>query len=262
MKGRTGVDRITFLGHSTALLRLGGTTILTDPVLRDRVGPLRRHRPPPGRRAATAPSADVVVVSHLHRDHLDLPSLRELPAESPMIVPRGAGSLASRAGARDIREMSVGDELPIGGVVVRAVPAVHDSRRGPWGPRAQALGFLIDSGRRRVYFAGDTDLFPEMWEFEDLDLALLPVWGWGPTVGSGHLNPWRAALALRRLAPRVAVPIHWGTFYPLGLSRLRPRALSDPPIQFARFAAELAPESRVHVLAPGSGLDLDDAGEG
>lgn len=255
----TGADRLTFVGHATTWMRLNGTAVLTDPVLRGRIGPLRRQGadPAPGLAAAT----DLVLVSHLHHDHLDLPSLRRLRAEVPIVVTKGAGRLAAKAGAAEVVELSVGEHFSLRNLTVTAVPALHDCRRGPWGPRGESLGFLLVSDRRRVYFAGDTDLFPGMWELGPVDLALLPVWGWGPTVGAGHLTPWRAALALRRLAPRLAVPIHWGTFYPVGLRRFRPRPLSDPPVEFCRFAAELAPESRVEVLAPGSGLDLVDGEE-
>jgi L-ascorbate metabolism protein UlaG (beta-lactamase superfamily) len=256
----SSADRLTFVGHATTWMRLDGTGVLTDPVLRGRIGPLRRQGSDP--QPELLALADLALVSHLHHDHLDLPSLRRLSPDAVLVVPRGAGRFASRAGAAEVVELSIGEDVTIGGVTVTAVPAVHDSRRGPWGPRVQPVGYLLDSGHRRVYFAGDTDLFPQMRELGRLDLALLPVGGWGPTVGPGHMDPWRAALALRRLTPRLAVPIHWGTFYPLGLRRLRPRPLTDPPLEFSRFAAELAPESRVYVLAPGSGLDLDEAAEG
>jgi L-ascorbate metabolism protein UlaG (beta-lactamase superfamily) len=252
-------DRLTFVGHATTWMRLDGTGILTDPILRDRIGPLRRQAPSPS--AELVESTDLVLISHLHRDHLDLPSLGRLTGDAVLVVPRGAGRLVSRASAGEVVELSVDEEVSLGGIEVTAVRAVHDPRRGPWGPRAEPLGFLLASRRRGVYFAGDTDLFPGMREFGRLDLALLPVWGWGPTVGTGHMTPWRAALALKRLAPRLAVPIHWGSLYPVGLRRFRPRPLSDPPLEFSRLAAELAPESRVRVLAPGSGLDLDDVGE-
>ena len=92
---------------------------------------------------------------------------------------------------------------------------------------------------------------------EDLDVALIPVWGWGPTLGSGHLTPILAAEALTLLRPRLAVPIHWGTFCPLGMGWLRPRFLSSPPHDFARHAAHLAPEVKVRVLAPGEALRLE-----
>ena len=110
-----------------------------------------------------------------------------------------------------------------------------------------------------MYFAGDTELFDGIAEVGDgLDVALLPVAGWGPTLGPGHLGPREAAVALARLRPRVAVPIHWGTLYPLGLRFRRHSVLADPPQEFARHAAELAPEVDVRVLAPGEALNLDE----
>jgi L-ascorbate metabolism protein UlaG (beta-lactamase superfamily) len=88
-------------------------------------------------------------------------------------------------------------------------------------------------------------------------VALLPIWGWGPSVGSGHLDPERAARALTLLRPRLAVPIHWGTFYPVGLRRLRPDPLVRPPLEFARLARDLAPDVEVRVLQPGSETSLE-----
>lgn len=250
-----GVDRLTFLGHATTLVRLGGTAVITDPVIRGWIGPLRRQNQAPGPEPLA--SADAVVLSHLHRDHLDLGTLRRLPPATPVIVPRGAGSLVAKTGASEVLEVTVGDEISIGEVTITAVPASHDPRRDRWGVSAMPLGYVIGSSRRRVYFAGDTGLFREMADLRPLDLALLPVWGWGPRVGPGHLDPSAAASALTLLRPRLAVPIHWGTFYPLGMARIRPGPLSEPPLEFARLARELSPEVLVRVLEPGSDLALD-----
>jgi L-ascorbate metabolism protein UlaG (beta-lactamase superfamily) len=124
---------------------------------------------------------------------------------------------------------------------------------------ADAIGFVLNGVGGTVYFAGDTDLFDGMAEVDDaLDVALLPIAGWGPTLGSGHLGPREAAIALSRLRPRRAVPIHWGTLYPFGLRYRRRRVLADPPHAFARHAAELAPDVDVRVLAPGEALSLDE----
>ena len=118
-----------------------------------------------------------------------------------------------------------------------ATRADHEGRRIPWIPTTDPLGFLIE-GSHEIYFAGDTDLFPEMSSIgKQLDLALLPVWGWGPNLGVGHMNPPRAAQALLHLRPRAAIPIHWGTYAPIGLDLLRPNflsrilQLSSPPTQ-------------------------------
>jgi L-ascorbate metabolism protein UlaG (beta-lactamase superfamily) len=122
---------------------------------------------------------------------------------------------------------------------------------------AEPLGYVIDAPGRRVYFAGDTGVFPAMASLRPIDLALVPVWGWGPSLGRGHLDPEAAAGALTLLRPRLAVPIHWGTFFPFGLGRLLPRHLTEPPVEFARRSAEVAPEVEVHLLRPGEKLQLD-----
>jgi L-ascorbate metabolism protein UlaG (beta-lactamase superfamily) len=248
------VDSLSYVGHSTTLVRLDGTAVLTDPVLGGWIGPLRRHGPPVDSRLTHA--ADVTLISHLHRDHLDLPSLRRLPRSTPLVVPRGAAGVASRGGANGIREIALGETISVGAVNVTAVPAVHDGRRARWGTPAEALGYVIAGDGRRVYFAGDTELYDEMSELGSLELALLPVWGWGPSLSPGHLDPAGAARALTLLRPRVAVPIHWGTFFPLGLRRLRPDRLRRPPLEFAELAAEIAPEVQVRVLEPGETMDL------
>jgi L-ascorbate metabolism protein UlaG (beta-lactamase superfamily) len=248
--------RLTWVGHATVLLELGGRRLLTDPLLRARVGPLARASA--GADPAVARGLDAVLVSHLHPDHLDARSLRRIDRATPVIAPRGAGSLVRRLGFADVTELGIGETVDVGGVGVRAVPAHHDGRRLPFGARADTIGFVVGADRR-VYFAGDTELFEGMAEVDDaLDVALLPIAGWGPTLGPGHLGPREAAVALTRLRPRVAVPIHWGTLYPLGLRFRRHRVLADPPREFARYAAELAPDVDVRVLAPGEALSLDE----
>jgi L-ascorbate metabolism protein UlaG (beta-lactamase superfamily) len=249
-------ERLTWIGHSTVLLEIGGARLLTDPLLRDRVGHLRRHSasPAPG----SADAIDAVLVSHLHLDHLDAASLRRLPRDVAVLAPAGAGALLRRLGFARTTEMRAGERADVAGVTVLAVPAVHDGRRHPLAPQADAIGFVVAS-EHRVYFAGDTDVFDAMGEMAGtLDAALLPVWGWGPSLGPGHMDPEAAARAAAILRPRVAVPIHWGTFFPAGLARLRGSALVDPPHEFARHARELAPEVDVRVLAPGQTLALDE----
>jgi L-ascorbate metabolism protein UlaG (beta-lactamase superfamily) len=96
---------------------------------------------------------------------------------------------------------------------------------------------------------------------DGLDVALVPIWGWGPSIGPGHLDPRRAAEALAVLRPRAAVPIHWGTYYPLTSKRRTPPAfLSAPAEEFERAAAELAPSVEIHVLPVGGTLSLTETG--
>ncbi len=195
---------------------------------------------------------DAVLLSHLHWDHLDVPSLRDLGRHVPLIVSAGAGAWLRGAGFDDVREVAVGEVVDVGGVAVRVVPAVHSGYRPPLGPTAPALGFVIE-GSRSVYFAGDTDLFAGMGELGGpVDVALLPVWGWGPTLGRGlHMDPLRAAESLRLIRPRAAVPIHWGTYWPHAMGRVFPERLIEPPAAFAEYASELAPDVRVVPTAVG-----------
>ncbi|HEX6763054.1 MAG TPA: MBL fold metallo-hydrolase [Gaiellaceae bacterium] len=244
--------RITYVGHATVLVELDGVRLLTDPVLRRRVLHLRRRAPVP--RGALR-DLDAALISHAHWDHLDPRSLARLGRGLRCVVPRGAGRLLRRHRFRNVVELGVGESTVIAGVTVTATPAEHDAGRGPLGVRAPALGFVV-SGSKRVYFAGDTDLFDGMAELAPLDVALLPVTGWGPRLPPGHLDARRAAEALRLLEPRAAVPIHWGTYAPLTMRRATPALERAPAEEFARLAAEVAPEVEVHVLAPGETCEL------
>ena len=244
----------TFLGHSTVLLEMGGARVLTDPVLLDRVSILRRA-------VSSLPTelhrdVDVVVISHLHFDHLDLPSLRVLGTNTPIVVPRGAGRFMRARGFGNVEELEVGRSVQIAGVSFTATHAQHSGFRPPFGPNAAAAGFVLEQGSEQVYFAGDTDVFPAMADLTGIDLALLPVWGWGPRLGPGHMNPERAAQALELILPTAAVPIHWGTLWPLGLGRVTPHLLQRPSLDFAAAAAEHAPEVRVLLTPPGASVDI------
>lgn len=232
------------------LLELGGVRLLTDPVLRRSVVHLRRHGPlpePPRR-------LDAVLLSHLHHDPAHLPSLRLLDQRVRVLAPRGAGAWLRRAGFPEAEELAPGEAVEVAGVDVAAVPAVHDGRRRPvGGVRAKPIGFVV-GGERRIYFAGDTDLFDEMAQLAPIDAALLPVAGWGPKLGPGHLDPERAARAAALMRPRLALPIHWGTLSPrwtkLG------SWFSDPPYAFAARVAELAAGVEVRVVSPGEPVEL------
>ena len=156
---------------------------------------------------------------------------------------------------REVIELRAGDATAIAGATVTAVEAVHDARRGPFGAVADPVGFVIE-GAARVYFAGDTEVFPGMAGLAPVDCALLPVWGWGYTLGPGHMDPDEAAQAAALLDPAVAVPIHWGTLLPIGARARHKVLLSAPPQRFAARVAELAPRTRVTILSPGGELAL------
>ncbi len=248
----TSTPSLTYIGHATVLIEIDGVRLLTDPILRDRLGHLRRLEPVPNR--AWAGAIDAVLISHMHWDHLDLPSLRRLGTDIRLIVPSGAARALLRWGFRNIDELRPEESVTVGSLNIEATYALHSGFRPPFGPAAECLGFIV-SGSRRLYFAGDTDLFPQMAALGgDLDVALLPVWGWGPYLGPGHLNPRRAAEALTLLRPTIAVPIHWGTLSPIGMRWTKREFLTAPPRVFARLAAQVAPAVQVRVLAPGESM--------
>jgi L-ascorbate metabolism protein UlaG (beta-lactamase superfamily) len=253
-----GAAQVTYVGHATVHIALDGVRLLTDPLLRSRAGHLRRR----GRVDAGAlRGIDAILVSHAHYDHLDIPSLERLGRITPIVVPRGLGALVRRRSFAHVVELEAGETIAVGTLSVTATVAEHDGSRGPFaaGP---ALGYLVE-GTRRVYFAGDTDLFPGMAEIgPELDVALVPIWGWGPSLGRGkHMDPERAAESLTLLRPRIAVPIHWGTYHPIHLGlRDAPAFLRDPAERFVRAAAAAAPDVEIRVLRPGETLLLEDEG--
>jgi L-ascorbate metabolism protein UlaG (beta-lactamase superfamily) len=246
--------RITYVGHATVQIEGGETHVLTDPVLRPRVAHLRRIAPLPP--LESLPQPDVVLISHAHLDHLDVPSLRML--DVPLaLVPRGCGRLARRAGCREVIEVEPGQALNVGAASIRTLRLAHDGRRHPLSTARETIGYVIDADRRALV-AGDTALFDGMSEFagDGLDVALLPVWGWGRRLGPGHMRPADAARAAERMQPRVAVPIHWGTLAEPMAPWLRDPA--RPAREFERHVAEVAVGVSVRVLPPGGSIEVDD----
>lgn len=245
---------VTWHGHSTASIRMNGTEFLTDPVGRSRIAHLRRHRERPD--LSVRDPERVVLISHLHFDHLDLPTLKSIGPETPVLIAPGGGSFLARKGFRNVTELRPGESVDLSSGTVRAVEARHGGGRSPVHGKHLPVGFVIE-GAASVYFAGDTDLFEGMAEQAGgVDLALLPVWGWGRTLGSGHLDPERAARAVEIIRPGVAVPIHWGTFFPIGLRRFAGHHLVTPPREFERLAGSYAPDTEVRVIEPGSGTSV------
>lgn len=247
-----------YLGHATLMMQMDGCNILTDPVLSDRVLHLRRRNLSGRHWYEGQTEPDIILLSHLHLDHLHLPSLRKLPSHLTIIVPRGAGAWLRYVISQNIVELGPGEDFTLGDITITATHALHGSKAGLlFAVLDLAQGYLI-RGARTIYFPGDTDLFPEMTTIGDagLDLALMPVWGWGPTLGPGHLDPYRAAQALTLLRPRLAIPIHWASFRPIGKVWERSGFLHSPGPEFQRLAAEQAPNTSVHIIAPGDSFDL------
>ncbi|GGL80797.1 membrane protein [Streptomyces fumigatiscleroticus] len=252
---------VTWWGHATCTVEDSDIRVLTDPLFARRLAHLRRRRgalPPPA-----AWRADVALVSHLHADHLHVPSLARLAPGTRLLVPRGAPRAVPglrRLTQLRVNEVVPGDETVVGGLRIRVVPARHDGRRLPLGPhRSPALGYVVQ-GEARTYFAGDTGLFDSMAEeVGPVDVALLPVGGWGPHLGEGHLDAARAARALALLKPRSAVPVHYGTYWPIGMDAVRPHEFHTPGDEFVRLSALHAPGVAVHRLAHGESVRLEAA---
>lgn len=219
--------RVTFIGHATTLIQTGGVNILTDPVWAERVGPFpkllgpRRHRPP-GVRFEDLPPIDVVVVSHNHYDHLDLPTLRRLAERHHprILVGLGTRALLEREGIPGGEDLDWWRGQTIRpGVTIYAVPAQHSTRRGP-SDRDVALwaGFVVTTARGGVYFAGDTGFGPHYARIRERygpsRLAILPIGAYRPRwfMKPLHMNPEEAVQAARILEARTSIAMHFGTF--------------------------------------------------
>jgi L-ascorbate metabolism protein UlaG (beta-lactamase superfamily) len=246
------MDAVTYVGHATTLIEIDGTRLLTDPILRPRIGHIRRIAPPVP--PSTGHGIAAVLISHAHHDHLDLPSLRRLASDLPVIAPPGCAELVRRWTRHDVIEAAPGARLSVGEIELRVIDVEHDGRRFSVGPESPAVGYIVE-GSSRVAFFGDTDLFDGMADLAGaLDVGLIPVWGWGPKTGPGHLDPERAARAVALLRPRVAVPIHWGTLAaPMVWWRDDP---GMPARTFAELVGQLAPSTEARILNPGESLAL------
>ena len=192
-----------------------------------------------------------MLISHAHRDHLDLPSLNgRCPARrGSWSRPAWAPSVAA-PDCITSRRLTPANTWTFGRGSVLPFPALHDGNRPPLGPRAAALGFVI-AGSSTVYFAGDTDLFPEMERLRgETDAALLPVWGWGPSGPRPH-EPRRAAEAAAMIGARVTVPIHWGGLFPEGFHKRLAAPARGAATRVPRYAHRIGAPTDVRILEPG-----------
>ena len=248
--------RATWLGHSTVLLELSGTRLLTDPLLRHRLGILSRRRDLPVHHHVE--DVDAVLLSHLHHDHADLPSLRRLghvpvithPLNVPWVERQRLG----------VADTATDDWVAVApGVEVLLVRADHDARPMPHRPNG-ATGMLVRGGGVVVWFAGDTSLHPDMEQLAELagtgvDLALLPVGGWGPRLSPGHMGPAEAAEAAARSGARNVVPIHYGTLHPAGWPTSRLEWTTQPGERFATVLPRWC-DATAHVLGVGDAVTV------
>ncbi|WP_110208811.1 MBL fold metallo-hydrolase [Nocardioides daejeonensis] len=248
---------VTWWGHASSTVTIADVRIALDPVFPRQLAHLRRRVAVPPSEAATA---DLVLISHLHSDHLHLPTLRRFPPATELVVPRGAAPLL-RGLPHRVTEIGDGELLVRRGVTVEALPAHHPSHRFP-GSRLHAppLGFRLSGAGRSVWFPGDTGLFDGLEAVVPVDLALVPIGGWGPSLGEHHLDPLQAVEALHRVGAQWTVPVHWGSYWPLGLEaarRTRQRLFVEPPHRFADELRRRLPTVRLDVPSPGESLRSD-----
>jgi L-ascorbate metabolism protein UlaG (beta-lactamase superfamily) len=218
--------RVTWLGHSTTLVELDGARVLFDPVWSERTspvswaGPARFHPPP--LQLAEVPHVDAIVVSHDHYDHLDYDTVLALAGRTRwFVVPLGVGAHLEYwgIGRERIIELDWWQSFALAGVTLTATPARHFSGRSPVFSDANETlwaGWAVTGPVHRVYYSGDTALFPEL---EDIgrrlgpfDLALIEVGQYNPMWSDVHLGPEQAVVALQLVRGELLVPVHWGTF--------------------------------------------------
>jgi L-ascorbate metabolism protein UlaG (beta-lactamase superfamily) len=247
--GGTARLSLTWLGHATVVLEVAGRRLVTDPLLMPHNGPLRRQvaRPLGGHWQR----ADAVLLSHLHHDHAELRSLRLLGG-APVLASPGNRSWLSRRG---LNPRAFDGWTSVGDVEVRLVEAIHHSRPMPHRPN-DACGHLVRSPGCTVWVAGDTSLYDEMSSLPDLagveriDLAVVPIGGWGPRLSPGHMGPEEAATACARTRARHALAYHWGTLSAPLTSRWG-TWFNRPLEAFAEAVGRVAPACRVLRLRPG-----------
>jgi L-ascorbate metabolism protein UlaG (beta-lactamase superfamily) len=258
---RASNDQIsaTFIGHSTFLLQIGGVCVLTDPIWSNRcspvgfAGPRRARRP--GQSLDALPAVDLLLVSHNHYDHMDLPTLRQVRARWAPCAATGLGNARhlAKAGIRSAVELDWWQSTELAEARVTYVPAQHFSSRGLhdrnrclWG------GFVIEAGGAVVYFAGDSGYCPHFAEisgrFPRIDLALLPIGAYEPRwfTRKHHVDPEEAVRAHLDLKPRRSLGMHFGTF------QLTDEAIDAPVLALRQALAQASvAEQEFDVLAFG-----------
>jgi len=253
-----GAPSLTWVGHASFLLAMGGVRVLIDPIWRDGPGPLRRLVAP-GIPMAELPGIDAVLITHNHRDHLDLWTVQKLGAEPLYIAPLGHAAVLKSAGARRIVELDWWESAEVGRLEVTLVPARHWSMRAPW-DRNEALwgGYLMRGPEGTAYHSGDTGFFEDFARIGEragaIDWAMLPIGAYEPRwfMEPQHMCPEEAVTASRLLRARKFVAMHWGTF------RLTDEPTAEPPERVrAAWAAEARPEEDLWVLDVGETRLLD-----
>ncbi len=272
---------VTMIGHATLLLQTRGMNVLTDPIWSERASPLSFAGPkritPPAVALEKLPPIDLVLISHNHWDHLDLPTLRALDAafRPRVIVPLGNRALVAEAMPGSlVSEHDWGDVVPAGALRVHVLPMLHGSGRTPFDQqRTLWAAYLLDSGATRAYFVGDAGYGRGVHfkaaaaKLGPIDIALLPIGAYEPAwfMADSHMRPTEAVQALLDSGARLGVAHHFDTFQ-LGFEAYgaaaveMARALSDAGQPRGRMVALRAGESLI--VRPVETPHGNDAGRG
>jgi L-ascorbate metabolism protein UlaG (beta-lactamase superfamily) len=216
--------RVTWLGHSTLLVEIDGLRVLTDPVWGPRTSPLSWLGPgrwyPPPIALDELPAIDAVIISHDHYDHLDQPTIDAIKHwDTTFVVPLGVAAHLEYWGVPldRIVELDWWEQTRIGEIDLITVPSRHASGRQLFDQNATLwAGYALLGSRHRVYFSGDTGLFPAMTEigerFGPFDLTMIEAGAYGQAWPDWHIGPEQAVRAHRMVRGEVLLPIHWGLF--------------------------------------------------
>jgi L-ascorbate metabolism protein UlaG (beta-lactamase superfamily) len=246
----SGTPVAVWIGHATWALRLGGVLLVTDPIWSPSIGGAVRRLAAPGVALDAMPPIDIVLVTHDHRDHMDLPTLRRLPDDALYIVPVGN---AARLAKPNVVELEWWQTHEVGALAITLVPARHWSMRMPWN-RNDTLwgGYVIRGPEGTAYHSGDTawgDHFAEIGaKAGPIDWAMLPIGGYAPRwfMEPQHIDPVEAVRAYAALGAKHLLAMHWGTF------RLTDEAIGEPAVRLRTSWAEHGFDpARLWLVEPG-----------
>lgn len=255
--------RITYIGHATLLLEVGGVRVLTDPNFDPALGRFLPRVSPPGITLAALPKLDAILVTHAHADHLSFASLDALPHDIPLFAPPPVAEWLWKLGYAHAEPLAPDESARVGEVTVYAQAARHTGARygvDRW--RGAANMYLLDAGTTSTLFAGDTALTADTHRLAEeritrggrrLDVALLPIghapW-WKPGFRRGHLTSDDALTLFERLDARYLIPYHWGTFDHVTSTAF------DAVTRLRRLLPGHARERDVKIIEPGQAFEL------
>jgi L-ascorbate metabolism protein UlaG (beta-lactamase superfamily) len=256
--GKSGSNEIWagWIGHSTVLLSMSGTLILTDPNFSPRIKIARRLVGLPADPEDLG-NLHLILLSHAHFDHLDIPSLKRLPKKARIVVPQGCRDLVEDLGFAEVVELGWNERFTFQDLEIEAFQPAHWGKRSPFDEKDRAYNaYLMTKGEKTVLFAGDTGYsrtFSEKTRDKKPVLSFLPITAYSPEWFRGnHLTPEEAQQVFLETKSQFMIPIHWGTFI------LSHEPIGEPIERLKKEAARLNIEDRVIILKPGESFTVPD----